>query len=57
MKEGGGYYIDATKTELSYEKGVTSSVQSQLNNKQKTITSGVATPSGGIDGDIYLQYS
>jgi hypothetical protein len=54
---GGGYYINATKTELSYVKGVTSSVQSQLNNKQKTITSGVAAPSGGIDGDIYLQYS
>ena len=24
---------------------------------QKTITSGTAAPSGGVDGDIYLQYT
>jgi hypothetical protein len=43
-------------TELSYVKGVTSAIQTQLDNKQKTITSGTAAPSGGADGDIYLQY-
>jgi len=28
-----------------------------LNTKQKKITSGTALPSGGANGDIYLQYS
>jgi hypothetical protein len=28
-----------------------------LNGKQKTITSGTAAPTGGVDGDIYLQYT
>jgi hypothetical protein len=36
-------------------------VQAALNEldteKQKTITSGTAAPSGGVDGDIYLQYT
>ena len=30
--------------------------QTNINNKQKIITSGTAAPSGGVDGDIYLQY-
>jgi len=28
-----------------------------LNAKQKTITSGTTAPTGGVDGDIYLQYT
>lgn len=31
-------------------------VNTGLATKQKTITSGTAAPSGGVDGDIYLQY-
>ena len=27
-----------------------------INNTQKVITSGTASPTGGSDGDIYLQY-
>jgi hypothetical protein len=45
-----------TNTELDYVSGVTSAIQTQLNSKQKVITSGTAAPSGGSDGDIYLQY-
>lgn len=32
-------------------------IQPQLNSKQKAITSGTSAPSGGSDGDIYLQYT
>jgi hypothetical protein len=32
-------------------------LQTALDLKQKTITSGTASPSGGVDGDIYLQYT
>ena len=28
----------------------------EINNKQKTITSGTGNPSGGSNGDIYIQY-
>lgn len=31
-------------------------VQNQINAKQKSITSGTAAPSGGSNGDIYIQY-
>jgi hypothetical protein len=31
-------------------------LQTALDGKQKTITSGTAAPSGGVNGDIYLQY-
>ena len=31
-------------------------VDNSLATKQKSITSGTAAPSGGSDGDIYLQY-
>lgn len=34
-----------------------SGLQTALEGKQKTITSGTAAPSGGADGDIYLQYT
>ena len=32
-------------------------IMTTLNSKQKTITSGTAAPTGGVDGDIYLQHS
>jgi hypothetical protein len=35
---------------------LSSSDWTTFNNKQKVITSGTAAPSGGSDGDIYLQY-
>lgn len=28
----------------------------EINNKQKKITSGTGSPSGGSNGDIYIQY-
>lgn len=33
-----------------------SNTTTALNGKQKAITRGTATPSGGSDGDIYIQY-
>jgi hypothetical protein len=36
---------------------LSSSDWTTFNNKQKVITSGTAAPSGGSDGDIYLQYT
>lgn len=32
------------------------SANAAINNKQKTITSGTGSPSGGSNGDIYIQY-
>lgn len=46
-----------TATELGYLDGVTSAIQTQLNAKQKTITSGTGNPSGGVNGDIYIKYA
>jgi len=46
-----------TVTEINFLAGVTSAIQTQLNAKQKTITSGTAAPSGGSSGDIYIQYT
>lgn len=45
-----------TTTELGYIDGVTSNIQTQLNNKQKKITYGTRNPSGGSTGDVYIQY-
>lgn len=44
-------------TELAFLSGASSNIQTQINTKQKTISSGTSAPSGGSDGDIYLQYS
>lgn len=38
-------------------KPISTATQTALDGKQKTITSGTASPSGGVDGDIYLQYT
>ncbi len=48
---------NVSDTEIGYLNGVTSAIQPQLNSKQKAITSGTSAPSGGSDGDIYLQYT
>lgn len=37
-------------------KPISTATQTALDGKQKVITSGTAAPSGGVDGDIYLQY-
>lgn len=48
---------DVTSAELNCLAGVTGAVQTQLDAKQKTIACGTAAPSGGSDGDIYIQYA
>lgn len=37
-------------------KGLVDSLTTTVNEKQKTISKGTSTPSGGSDGDIYIQY-
>jgi hypothetical protein len=46
-----------TPSAHSHVIGDTTGLQTALDGKQKTITSGTAAPSGGADGDIYLQYT
>lgn len=47
--------------ELSYLSGITANVQTQLDQleaaKQPKITYGTTSPTGGSNGDIYIQYS
>ncbi len=47
------YINDTLTTEVDSALGT---INSTLSAKQKTITSGTAAPSGGSDGDIYIQY-
>lgn len=47
--------VDAT--ELGYLDGVTSAVQTQIDAKQKQITASTSTPTGGSDGDVWIQYT
>ena len=35
---------------------ITQSIQTISTGKQKVITTGTTTPTGGTDGDIYIQY-
>jgi hypothetical protein len=53
-KQASGSYAAASHTHVI---GDTTGLQTALDGKQKTITSGTAAPSGGADGDIYLQYT
>lgn len=46
-----------TTTELGYLSGVTSGIQAQLATKQKQITASTSAPSGGSDGDVWIQYA
>lgn len=45
--------INSTNTLIT---NVQNQVNGLNNNKQKAITSGTAAPSGGSNGDIYIQY-
>lgn len=58
VTDGGGNITtaDPTTTEINYISGVTSKVQTQLNDKQKKITYGTSAPTGGSDGDIYIKF-
>jgi hypothetical protein len=53
-KQASGSYAAASHTHVIAD---TTGLQTALDVKQKTITSGTAAPSGGADGDIYLQYT
>ena len=46
----------ANNTRFTTIEGNITTLQTSVSGKQKTITSGSSTPSGGSDGDIYIQY-
>lgn len=46
-----------TATELNALDGINGNIQEQLNTLQGKITYGTSEPSGGSNGDIYIQYS
>ncbi|NLW69776.1 MAG: hypothetical protein GX061_01655 [Eubacteriaceae bacterium] len=46
----------ASAQQIGYLSEVTSSIQTQINALQKAITCGSEAPTGGENGDIYLQY-
>lgn len=48
---------EITSAELEKLSGLSANVQTQINEMQSKITTGTASPSGGSDGDIYIQYS
>ena len=48
--------LNTTNSNLATTNNNLSSLQTTVNGKQKTITSGTGTPSGGSNGDIYIQY-
>lgn len=49
--------VDTTPTSGSTKMVTSGGLYTALNAKQKTITSGTAAPSGGSNGDIYIQYT
>lgn len=56
--QDGSAYVLKTSYEEDIEE-INSSIQAintSLNNKQKTISRGTSNPSGGANGDIYIQY-
>ena len=53
----GNSSVDTTPTSGSTKMVTSGGIYNALNGKQKTITSGTAAPSGGSNGDIYIQYS
>lgn len=53
-KQAAGSYAAATHTHAISD---VTGLQTALDGKQKTITSGTAAPSGGVDGDFYFQYT
>lgn len=46
----------ANNTRFTQVEASITSLGNTINAKQKAITSGTGTPSGGSDGDIYIQY-
>lgn len=46
-----------TADELNALSGISANIQNQLNTLQGKITYGSSAPSGGNNGDIYIQYS
>lgn len=53
----GNSSVDTTPTSGSTKMVTSGGVYTALNAKQKAITSGTGAPSGGSNGDIYIQYS
>lgn len=54
---GSGTTINNTLTSTSTTEALSANMGKTLQDtKQKSITYGTAAPSGGVDGDIYLQY-
>lgn len=53
----GNSSVDTTPTSGSTKMVTSGGIYTALSAKQKTITSGTAAPSGGSNGDIYIQYS
>lgn len=49
--------VDTTPTSGSTKMVTSGGIYTALNAKQKAITSGTGAPSGGSNGDIYIQYS
>jgi len=49
--------VDTTPTSGSTKMVTSGGLYTALNNKQNKITYGTAAPSGGSNGDIYIQYS
>lgn len=45
-----------TNEQLLYLNGISANIQTQIDGKQNVITYGTSQPSGGADGDIYIQY-
>jgi hypothetical protein len=54
---GSGPIISMAASTSSANGYLTSTDWTTFNAKQKAITSGTTAPSGGSDGDIYLQYT
>ena len=53
----GNSSVDTTPTSGSTKMVTSGGIYNALNAKQKAITSGTGAPSGGSNGDIYIQYS
>jgi hypothetical protein len=48
--------ISGLKTRMTTAEGNITTLTTSVNGKQKAITVGTSTPSGGSNGDIYIQY-
>lgn len=49
-------YITTLQGKMTTVEGNITTLTTSVNGKQKTITVGTSTPSGGSNGDIYIQY-